>query len=543
MKTALKVMIMFAFVLTLGAFSAFAGPDSAEIAGDKDNWFDFPGAVYYQTDKHYTGTTRLHPFNGTRTSIVVEDGVIKTIYEPWYIQFDDSTFSGTNYIQLDGTAMTVGENIVNDSVFSGTNQIDNEGSYPLKSNPTNTVTSTTFEDNTTIDTYYQLAQAEGTSAIGTQISGSTFNDNTTLNVQSGGTLEITDSTINLADEGIMSQYFGLDNSNPDSLLQRIYYAFFSSVPMVRLAGSYTTDGSIRKFTDCPAPFYSYKLGGFVNWESLSFDIPAGFGFYNGVGSNNNNVYGPTDVNNRNVVENSNFAYFNLFTLGPFFKNLFHDIRSTDKPYFDSTIFLPQSNNVVFRSSLLFSVDQLIFSKVNEQPSFTSQQVYCTLPALIDIQMQNIATIFSGIFSIFADWYYPFSADIAHYYWYAWNTDTSSKEQTNIATVLYYITWYLGNMYQMNTWTAGEELQQPIDDLNDKFNDLDSAEDGIWNSISGSFDGFDPDPGSVSDLGAIGWCANYLQQIYVSLGAFNIPIMVGLLLGVCMQFIGYFKYKY
>ena len=454
MKTALKVMIMFAFVLTLGAFSAFAGPDSAEIAADKENWFDFPGAVYLQTDKHFTGTTRIHPFSGTRTSIVVEDGVIKIIYQPWYIQFDDSTFNGTNQIQLDGTALSVGENIVNDSVFSGTNQIDNDGSYPLKANPTNTVNNTTFEDNTTIDTYYQLAQAEGTSAIGTQISGSTFNDNTTLNVQSGGTLEITDSTINLADESIMEKYFGLNS--PLVYAVNLFSAKFYSVMGVILGTLYEPIDSLD-------------------------DVVSNTSTINGVTASTKFIAG---------------TFIQSVSL-----NDYHDI-------------------VVTKHLIQGGLIRIIMNYLG----FIMDYIDC-------------------FFTKFSDWYYPFADQVAFQYWYAWNSDTQQKEQTNIATVLYYVTWYLGQMYQMNTWTAGEELQQPIEDLNDKFNDLDNAEDGIWNSISGSFDGFDPDPGSVSDLGAIGWCANYLQEIYVSLGAFNIPIMVGLLLGVCMQFIGYFKYKY
>ena len=108
--------------------------------------------------------------------------------------------------------------------------------------------------------------------------------------------------------------------------------------------------------------------------------------------------------------------------------------------------------------------------------------------------------------------------------------------------MYNISWYLGQMYQMNSWEAGSELEKPIEDLNNMFTDVDNAENSIVSSVESALDSFNPDFSDVSSLVAIGWVSNYLQQLYISLGSYALPITVSLLLGVCMQFIGYFKYK-
>lgn len=184
-----------------------------------------------------------------------------------------------------------------------------------------------------------------------------------------------------------------------------------------------------------------------------------------------------------------------------------------------------------------------YNKDNGQITFTTRSYYCNFAGQLYLTYNSIVTYLKAYLDMFDSWYRPNGSLASQWYFEVYNSDTGEKESTNLAGVLYNISWYLGNMFEMNTWSADTELDGPISDLNDKFNEMDDAENNIWNSVSSAFDGFAPDSSDITELSAIGWVSNYLQQVFVSLGAFNIPIMVALMLGVCMQFIGYFKYKY
>ena len=160
------------------------------------------------------------------------------------------------------------------------------------------------------------------------------------------------------------------------------------------------------------------------------------------------------------------------------------------------------------------------------------------------------------FDLFWASYYPIRSDTP-LYWRAWNTDTGQKEDTNIANVFYYISWYLGHIYEDVGQLADDvkqiadsivgsedsELNQKTQDVKDKLTEYESSEKQITDSIADSLNGFDPSSTDYfGGMKAISWCGSYLQCIFDSLGSYGIPIMVALLLGLCMQFIGYFRYK-
>ena len=382
MKKSPVTMILLGILLVAGSFCAYAGPDSGDIASDKDNYSEWPYPTYNVDNRHYGGTTKLYPFY-VGQYMQWEDGVMKYYYAPSDLIFDDCFFSGDNNILLEKqNAISTGVNWVDCGEFNGDTLISNENSGYINPEPSNHIDDSTFNGDTVVDTHYQLASAGG--GIGTQISGSTFNDNTTLNVQSGGTLEITDSTINLADESIMDQYLGVNS------------------PLLNA----------------------------INQFGLKF------------------------VEFLNIV-----VYWN------------------EKPAIAGQDYVVSSFNGLSTNTYLPYWTLSYLSYANNHITFTQEVKARSWSSAISMAFMYICWDFQAIgawLSDFMAYYYPFQVN-QPLVWYAWNTDTSSREQTNLATVLYYVTWYLGQMFQMNTWGAGSELETPISDLNDKFTDLDDAE--------------------------------------------------------------------
>lgn len=87
------------------------------------------------------------------------------------------------------------------------------------------------------------------------------------------------------------------------------------------------------------------------------------------------------------------------------------------------------------------------------------------------------------------------------------------------------------------------ISNSVSSLNNNLIAYQNAEQNLQNKVTSSIQSFIPDLSLLGGFVAISWVSNYLQQCYISLGSFGTVIMIGLLLGVCMQFIGYFRYKY
>lgn len=514
-------------VLTLSlSFSVFARNfDPTEYDAVPDTNPDYTKQL---SNNEYDGTNTIGLLN-QRVEIHYKMETVNgvPVLTPYYtysaknFDLDNNTFNEMNSITPEGNI----NYDIDNSTFNGTdngNWIDgstlnsNSGEIVIDASSFNTY------NNISSKPFEYSSVADG--SVGTQINSSTFNDHTDLTVENGGILEINDSTINLASDSAMADWFGVSSGNTDSIFYRFYNLFVAGPSAV-----YNNSSTSHFF-----PFACPKLGGFYSYDRLPSgigDVPGSVPF-----SLDGYIY---DVNGVTSGANpywyrGNLNYFFQFTLFPIIQNFAIDSSSSSSTFFES------STNTYFYCRYLFRIPLYSFSIVNEQPVFSLSYVNCTFSGLFSYFIHNISVFLSGIFEIFSNWYYPLDPDAP--YWRYWNTDTQQQENINLAGVLYNITWYLGQMFLMNTWEAGSELETPIEDLNNAFTDLDNAEDALWSPVEDAFNSFSPDSGDITALSALGWVGNYLQQIFVNLGSFNIVITLSLILGVCMQFIGYFKYK-
>lgn len=179
---------------------------------------------------------------------------------------------------------------------------------------------------------------------------------------------------------------------------------------------------------------------------------------------------------------------------------------------------------------------------NQHVVFDSVQKGGTFLGILNQRLLNLLDLIKLQFDIWFEWFYPLK-DANPQYWHVYNTDTDSTDIVNPATVTYYITWYLGQLFLMNNDnTPLGNLQDSVDDIKDQLVNVENQEQSIITSIRTGIDNFAPDLTQIGSFKALSWCSNYLQQIYVALGSYGTVILIGLLLGVCMQFIGYFRYK-
>ena len=109
--------------------------------------------------------------------------------------------------------------------------------------------------------------------------------------------------------------------------------------------------------------------------------------------------------------------------------------------------------------------------------------------------------------------------------------------------------YRNNIVQMSYRTYSSNVTETMhtmtEDINTAattFQDMEQKEHAAIEQIQSGFETFLPDVNQFGSFKAITWCSNYLQQIYLSLGSYGTVIFIALLFGVCLQFIGYFRYK-
>lgn len=119
---------------------------------------------------------------------------------------------------------------------------------------------------------------------------------------------------------------------------------------------------------------------------------------------------------------------------------------------------------------------------------------------------------------------------------------------NFAGLLYAHLRVMGDAFTayfqyQNAVNPGGMINNAVSDLSNNLTNYQTAEQNLQNQVTSSIQNFIPDLSLWGGFTAIVWASDYLQQIYLSLGSYGTVIMVGLLLGVCMQFIGYFRYKY
>lgn len=181
------------------------------------------------------------------------------------------------------------------------------------------------------------------------------------------------------------------------------------------------------------------------------------------------------------------------------------------------------------------------SQDGESYSRTVTQSSVGIRTVILNRIEYIADVFDFYFSRIYAWFYPLDSS-SPFYWRYYNTATEQQESIGLAGLLYNISWYLGQLYTLTAQNAAlDNMEEAIDDVTDTFTSVEQAEQAVVQSVTSSIQSFNPDVSELGAFRALSWCASYLQQIYVSLGAYGNVITIGLLLGVCSQLIGFVRY--
>ncbi|WP_419038762.1 hypothetical protein [Enterocloster bolteae] len=87
--------------------------------------------------------------------------------------------------------------------------------------------------------------------------------------------------------------------------------------------------------------------------------------------------------------------------------------------------------------------------------------------------------------------------------------------------------------------------QKNDELGSKLNEYDSAESEIFDSVSGNISDFNMDDYKIEDsslLAGIVWVSDFMQQLFVSMGLFNLPVTISLVLIFVVIMIGYYRIR-
>lgn len=181
------------------------------------------------------------------------------------------------------------------------------------------------------------------------------------------------------------------------------------------------------------------------------------------------------------------------------------------------------------------------SQDGESYTRTVTQSSIGIRSVILNRIEYIADVFDFYFSRIYAWFYPLDST-SPFYWRYYNTATEQQESIGLAGLLYNISWYLGQLYTLTAQNAAlDNMDEAIDDVTDTFTSVEQAEQAVVQSVTSSIQSFNPDVSELGAFRALSWCASYLQQIYVSLGAYGNVITIGLLLGVCSQLIGFVRY--
>lgn len=210
-------------------------------------------------------------------------------------------------------------------------------------------------------------------------------------------------------------------------------------------------------------------------------------------------------------------------------------------YFVGNLIEPLSGAGWLNNQIL---DMHVISYTDGQETYTvsSYNGSTDFISLSALYLSNISVLFRYYASRFYEWFYPLD-NVDPEYWRYYNTDTQQSENIGLAGLMYNISWYLGQLYVLQSANAAlQNMADAVSDAADTFTAVETQEHTVISSVSSAIENFNPDISFLGSLTAIAWVSNYLQQCFVSIGAFGTVIMLGLLLGVCMQFVGYFKYK-
>lgn len=422
-------------------------------------------------------------------------------------EYDGSTinqsYSGTNYVYVDGYNMDDGwfmNNMINR--YSGTTYIDGDEAYSdgfdIGSTYSGTLHVTASDENAAYD--YAI----------TELQGPTINANTTVTVQDTQSNDTLNAGVRMIDPTFNS---GVSINSPvtnitlgssslmNDLLDLLYAIYFTCCVNYSFADSTGHTTYVSDTNPWTGNSVSIRLLYFDN-SSLTYNPGTGFTRTNLVG---------------------------LGTLAGMINFRINNILS-----FLSAISSYLFNNTTFR------VYDLQIS--GETYSITSSASTTSFFRMIDNRLNVIIGLLSYFTSKFYEWYYPLDSTTP-FYWRYYNTDTELQESIGLAGLMYNISWYLGQMYALTGGSeAIENFQDQVESVTDTLESAEEQEQAIISSISSGINSFNPQLSDIQTFRALSWVSNYLQQIFLALGTYGTVILVGLILAVCMQFIGYFRYK-
>lgn len=159
--------------------------------------------------------------------------------------------------------------------------------------------------------------------------------------------------------------------------------------------------------------------------------------------------------------------------------------------------------------------------------------YVSIPVFLGYHLSAIQDLLRCYIELWSRWFYPLKSS-EPLYWRYYNTDTGQAESISLGGLMYNISWYLGNMYQLNTWdaNAGEQLSKPIAELNQQITSAIDNEDAVLNQANNYLSSWDPNLDVFGGLVSIGWLGTYLTYLYNSLGEFSIIPTFAFLIAFC-----------
>lgn len=425
--------------------------------------------------------------------------------------------------------------------------------------------------------YYTNTEGNRDAAVGSVTSSGQFNISKPSNFASGYPCNI---SVNSGNVSAGAKYYGVSlynlnfaiiNSSSISLLYSSDYNWYSNGSTkysIQSKTTYTFSSNNNTFNVTSIPVYHKQGDGGNNLTASDFPLTGTVNVYAG-SSNYAAPYIP-DPNNPQTQSEYNQAIFSrtntiidktdtiIETQESGFANLTSQLQNMEGDLSSSLEWMAYNLSTLTNGLPTGSTwedsegnefeypqyNQIAFSLLNEHVEFTYTPKCGTFLGILSRKFDELFEYFKFQFEIFFQWFYPLKNSTPQY-WLVYDTDDNTGKWVNPATVTYYITWYLGQLYSQNyddEEGALTSLTQAVNNFATQAQSFETAEHGVVDSVKSYINNFNPDLSQLGGFRAIGWCANYLQRIYVALGAYGTVITIGLLLGVCMQFIGYFKYK-
>lgn len=151
---------------------------------------------------------------------------------------------------------------------------------------------------------------------------------------------------------------------------------------------------------------------------------------------------------------------------------------------------------------------------------------------------DILDYFQAYLSLWLYNYYPRwnSGDTAA--WNYYNTDTGLEEPINLGGLMYNISWYLGNLYLLNSENNYSDTANPtVTALQEKITELNNAEDELSN-LTGSLTYDSSIWTEIQSIGSsITYTSNLMDSIFNQLGILQICFKLSMTVGLAVYALG------